>query len=285
MLVVVAVLVILAALFYPVYTSAIVAAKQIPCIHNFHSVSKAERMYMDEYSDRFPPTNYHAYVPERVDPSDRTWVQLVSPYATSMDVFECPADTGRSIPAKIGPADDIDAAPSDDWGEFYTRSLRTNMGLNYIYLAPLLKEDGVWRCYPLRASEVGSPARTLLYVDSIWGRDKVGRPFGGGQWIVVPPCRYSSGTNGLQQSDSFPPVVELGQLYVRIAPLAWDNGTLSGNRFGGAWPWHGGRFTVGFVDLHVAALNVEALTAGCEVRRQWGGLIHDRHAYIWDLQD
>ncbi|GMV35812.1 MAG: hypothetical protein AMXMBFR61_03200 [Fimbriimonadales bacterium] len=284
LLVVVAVIAILAALLFPVMSAARGAAIRASCAENFSAVLKALRMYMDEYSDRFPPTNYHAYIPERVDPDDRTWVQVLYPYTRSVDVFECPGDTGRATPARVGRWDDVDAAPDDDWGEFYVRSLRTNLGFNFMYLSPLVRDVTLgWMAFPNRFSSIASPARTLVFVDSVWGRDHLGRPFGGGQWVVVPPCRYLA-ANAVNR-DTFPRVVWQNEYYWRMAPKGWESDPKSSNYYGGAWNWHNGGFTVVFADGHVRRLMPDELTAGCSRLQNWDGLISDQSAYIWDLQD
>ncbi len=239
-------------------------------------------MYLDEYNLRFPPANYHAYIPGPPDHEDRTWVQIVSRYARSMDVFECPADNGRQIQPEITAADDMDAAPDNDWGEFYIRSLRTNYGFNYVYLSPVVfdESNGTYRSFPSRNSAIKNQSKTLLFVDSVWSRDKNGHPVGGGQWIVYPPCQNV--VENLNRWDSFPTVTQDHALYRKIAPDGWDKDPLSGNRFGGAWGWHDGKATQMFADGHAATRPINSLYDGCQFQEAWQGVIVNQSKYIWD---
>jgi len=286
LLIVLAIIAILAGILFPVFRAAINAARQSACLQHYSQAAKATLVYCDEYNGRFPPANYHAYLPPPapVDPDDRTWVQLVSQYTRSLEVFECPADFGRGHDREIGPGDDMDVAPNDDWGAFYIRSLRSNIGFNYMYLSPLGSDSqNVWRPRPLRATDPQFPSETLMLVDSVWGVDKQGRPYGGGQWLVVPPCRYYNNTSdGGNAADSLPQNVDLNQ-YMKIAPDGWDLRSYSSAQYGGAWSWHAEHFTIAYVDGHVNTVSLGRLTDGCEIRKNFAGLIQDKSRYLWDL--
>lgn len=282
LLIVVGILAILAGILFPVFTSALGAARQAACLSHFAQVSKAVTGYMDDYNTVFPPANYHGYSPGMVDASDRTWVQAVFPYAKSIDVFHCPADYGRGAEPGVRPSDDMDATPDSDWGQAYIQSLRTDLGYNYSYLSPVGQVAfGQFMARPTRLISVQQPTMTLVFIDSVWAVDQTGKPYGGGQWLVAPPCRYDY-SDMTTDTDTFP-VKEFVDFYDRVAPHGWDMKPGSGTQYGGSWPWHDGRFTVAFVDGHVKSLDLGAVTAGCDPKRDYNGLIRDRTKYLWSL--
>ena len=101
----------------------------------------------------------------------------------------------------------------------------------------------------------------------------------GGNWVVEPPCVYDE--NGKLME----PMSTLGSKWQHYTPSGWQVGnTASWLEFGGCWPWFNKRFRVTYMDSHVGSLAVGALTAGCDVRRNWAGKVTDPSKYIWDLR-
>lgn len=276
---VIAILAILSAILFPVFSRVRMAARKAVCISNFHQAQLATSLYLDDYEDRFMPVNHQPGGPlnSRVD---RTWVQMVLPYARSFSVFRCPED---KIGDRVSDSTfDEDLVPGDSFSQYYTASQHVNTGYNYQYLAPIVWNGSAWTSTPRISTQFADPSRTLLFVDSVGSRDVHGNPTGGGSWLVSPPCRYIA--SGRNRVDSF----DLGS---NSNPrslngfVGWDlRSPNSPYRFGGAWQWHTSVGTVVKLDGSVRPMSPSALSAGCDVRTSWLGNIVDTNLYQWDFQ-
>jgi prepilin-type N-terminal cleavage/methylation domain-containing protein/prepilin-type processing-associated H-X9-DG protein len=278
LLVVLAILSVLAGIMFPVLRLAVDAAKRTKCLSNYEQVGRAMALYLADYDDRVPPVNYR-----RVDPSDpgtdRNWVQTLLPYAGSIELFQCPSDYGRA--GTVAPPSFT--LSSDAWRFYYDTTLRSNLGFNYMYLSPLVQLQGRdWRSFPVQLSAVTNQSETLMFIDSIWDRSAAGLPFGGGSWVVIPPCRYrDDGVGSGDDTFVLPPGT---QYYFGFVPVGWQ--PASANTwltYGGAWPWHKGRFNMLYVDGRAATVTVNQLVQGCDFQDKWRGLIKEPDQYIWDL--
>ncbi|MFQ3587861.1 MAG: prepilin-type N-terminal cleavage/methylation domain-containing protein [Fimbriimonadaceae bacterium] len=277
LLVVAAILAILAAVLSPVFRSARGVAERTHCAANFRSAMQATHLYLADYDDRFMPVSYHPGEP--ADPArDRTWVQVLMPYVRSFGVFRCPSDTTPRSPSDA--VFDQDLVPGDTLSRFYRASKRTNLGYNYLYFSPVTLGPTGWQVMPRNVSEIANLARALVFVDSVKARGGSGQPEGGGSFVVVPPCRYQNEAG--RRIDTF----GLGYGAVVYAPNpGWrPSDPLSPYQFGLAWPWHNGRASVVRFDGTTAAMTVEQLAEGCDVRDNWEGNILDADRYLWDLR-
>lgn len=256
----------------PVFRLARDSAKATTCISNFHQTALATQLYLVDYDDRLLPVN-HLPGQTGTATNDRTWVQIVQPYLRSFAVFRCPSDYGRR-PAAEGVFDG-DLVPGDPEARFYQASKRSNLGYNHLYLAPVVRSGtGPWVAATRTASQANDPSRTLLFVDSVWDVDSRGKPFGGGRWLVTPPCRFESRGGGVY--DTF---ANEGAVYV--PEVGWMPGL---RRYGGAWAWHQNRVNVVRLDSSARSVPMTSLTAGCDAQARWNGRITDPDAYSWDLR-
>lgn len=272
LLVALATIALLAAIALPVFRVARDSARATTCLSNFHQTAMATQLYLVDYDDRLIPVN-HRPGQNGNAANDRTWVQIVQPYIRSFAVFRCPADYGRR-PVGEGVFDG-DLVPGDPEARFYQASKRSNLGYNHLYLAPVVRvASGPWVAATRMASQANDPSRTLLFVDSVWDIDTRGRPFGGGRWLVTPPCRYES--RGRNLTDTF---ANEGTVF---AP---EQGWMPGlKRFGGAWAWHQNRVNVVRLDSSAKSVPMTSLTAGCDLQARWSGNITDPDTYSWDLR-
>lgn len=273
LLIVISIVAVLAAISSPVYRGAVAATKRTVCIHNFRSIGSAMMMYTADYDDKVPPVNYK-YANINNPGEDRTWVQTLAPYAGDFRLFTCPGDTGRGS-----------AGTPSGWEGYYAASLRSNLGYNYLYLSPLVQDQaGNWASWPISMSQIANPSRTITFIDSVWDRTQTGQPTGGGSWVTVPPCRYMKvGTGPVIDTFTMPVGT---RNYFGFSPVGWQpTSSLSWLVYGGAWPWHSGKFTVGFADGRSEVLSLDELTAGCDFESSWRGLIRDPSTYLWDLND
>lgn len=262
----------LAAIMMPVFRVARDSAKATVCISNFHQTGLATQLYLVDYEDRLLPVNHRPGETGNAS-NDRTWVQLMQPYLRSFAVFRCPADYGKR-PTGEGVFDG-DLVPGDPEARFYEASKRSNLGYNHYYLAPVVRTGGgPWAAIPRSASQANDPSQTLLFVDSVWDVDAKKNPFGGGRWLVTPPCRYEARAQG--QVDTF---ASEGTVYLP------EQGWLpSQGKFGGAWAWHQKRVNVVRLDTSARSVPMSVLTAGCDAQERWTGHITDVDRYWWDLR-
>jgi prepilin-type N-terminal cleavage/methylation domain-containing protein len=274
LLVVIAILAFLTAVLFPVFKRVEDASRKAVCANNFHQVSLATRMYMDDYEGRFMPVSDTPGA-EANSRTDRTWVQVVLPYVTgNLSVFHCPSNpTGDTDISTF----DQDLVPGDTYSEFYTASLHVNTGYNYQYLAPVLFQNGEWVSQPRLESEVRDNSRTILFVDSKWSLTDSNWSEGG-SWLVAPPCRYVTTPDG-KSFDTF----LAGQPAQRafVFGVGW-NSEGGVQVYGGAWPWHMGRMTVAHVDGSIQSMTPGQLAAGCSTSPTNASQITDPKVYAWD---
>jgi prepilin-type N-terminal cleavage/methylation domain-containing protein len=259
LLIVILVVSILAAILFPVFVQAKQAALQSSCISRFSQTAQATHIYLNDYDDVFMPVNYQ---PGREsDPhTDRTWVQMMLPYTGSFKTFRCPADHA-TIDQTIATFDP-DLVPGDLSARYYTASMHVNLGYNFQYLAPVVREGQSWLAEPKEISSLPDPNSMLLFVDSTW--DVVNKaPSGGGSWLVSPPCRY-------EEVD--------GRM---LDTIGWGFSSDGSSQYGGAWPWHSGKLTIATVEGSVRPITLSQLGAGCNILPSWSGTIDDRHIYLW----
>src|SRR5438045_723399 len=88
LLTVLAILLVLAGLLFPVFVAAKGAAKKAQCISNMRQAQIATDLYMSDYDQYFMPVNHRPGAPANAR-LDRTWVQLILPYAKSFGIFTC----------------------------------------------------------------------------------------------------------------------------------------------------------------------------------------------------
>jgi general secretion pathway protein G len=102
LLVVVAIIVILAGILYPVFAAARRAAYNATCLSNLKQIGLAVQMYAQDYDEAFPTaccqadrvvgkaqTNYPV-------PTPYLW-EVVNPYVKNPSVWRCPGDTGFTV--------------------------------------------------------------------------------------------------------------------------------------------------------------------------------------------
>jgi prepilin-type N-terminal cleavage/methylation domain-containing protein len=282
LLVVIAIISIVAGILFPVFLGAKGAALRVSCASNLHQIAVATRLYGGDYDDRFMPINYQpASKPN--SRNDRTWVQMILPYAKDFALFRCPADTSNH--PELEATFDKDLVPGDADSQYYTASLRSDYGYNYQNLAPIVRQDGLWVAQPKVTTDIEDPSHTILFLDSVWSRSSNGTPVGGGNWLVVPPCRYyKPAAMGVPAVDSFTGS-QRASTQVFTTTDGWEPEVYtSSSVYGGAWPWHNGKLNVAEVDGSIRSLDPQQLSTGCDALGQWAGSIEDPISYMWDIR-
>lgn len=275
LLVVVGIIAILAALLFPVFRAARISSQQSICSGQFRQVLAAHLMYSSEYDDRFVQASYRSDA-NATPLNDRKWPQILGAYTRTNSVYECPSD--RAERPSLESVFSADLSLADPDARLYVRAQRSNLGYNAHYLSPRIGTGPNAFYSPVATSMLEDPAATLQLVDSVWSV-RNGRPSGGGNYIIQPPCRFVAESGILRNTiedsaiDDFP--LDRGWSVSQVP----DQTT-----YGGAWPWHGGRLTVGYADGHVRARVPKSLGEGCDVKPALKGTILSLDVYQWDLR-
>lgn len=286
-----AIIAVLSGILFPVFASARESARKTSCLSHFRQATRGMTLYQGDYDDVFVPANHQ--LEQAADSSnDRTWVQLLLPYARSFENFVCPSDHTR---ASLKATYDDDLVVGDMDSRYYTASQRSNLGYNFLNLAPIVKEQGRWVARPRNYTGIESPSSTILFADTVWDVTPTGEPTGGGSWLVVAPCRYiapdanrEGGAGGPGRPSARPIDAFTGDtktVEVFTTGDGWtSNEKNSRLRYGGAYPWHRGRLTVAMLDGSARSEAPNALGRGCDVQPKWAGMIRSTATYLWDAQ-
>ncbi len=117
----IAIIAVLAALLFPVFSAARGKAREITCISNLRQVGLAIRMYTQDYDDLYPwavdPTDKYTPVIWSQYPDFQAQIpfmpfmhEVLQPYIKSQELFHCPSDTGYDVEDFTGVP--IDANPT-----------------------------------------------------------------------------------------------------------------------------------------------------------------------------
>jgi prepilin-type N-terminal cleavage/methylation domain-containing protein/prepilin-type processing-associated H-X9-DG protein len=113
LLVVIAIIAILAAILFPVFAQARSKARQIACVSNMKQMGTAVMMYVQDYDETYPPSNYRHT--NALGTANRAWQFMVEPYVKGgyTDVGVSRAGIKRSLffcpeyEKSLGPAQNI----------------------------------------------------------------------------------------------------------------------------------------------------------------------------------
>jgi prepilin-type N-terminal cleavage/methylation domain-containing protein len=277
LIVVIAIIAIIAAILFPVFSQTRLHAYQISWTGSARQVALSTQLYVDDY-DNTMMLPRHNMNPSADARNDRTWVQSLLPYTSNFEIFFCPTDNTRPARSAIF---DPDLSLGDTTARYYEQSQRTNLGYNFAYLAPIYRQGPNWNIVPRTSYDIENPSSTLLYGDSAW-EVKDGKPSGGGNYLIIPPCRYQVSNSRIV--DTFAPGIN-SNVNLFESGLAWEVPSRTWNgEAGGLYPWFKKSITITFVDGHVKSVPLQAVTAGCDVKSNWQGYIVDDTRYIWDLK-
>jgi prepilin-type N-terminal cleavage/methylation domain-containing protein/prepilin-type processing-associated H-X9-DG protein len=104
LLVVIAVIVIVAAILFPVFSAAREKARQVSCISNIQQLGKATMLYAQDYDETYPlgliscSNDGYFWTTWNDQSSDRacsgfqlTWMDLLYPYVLNWNIYHCPS--------------------------------------------------------------------------------------------------------------------------------------------------------------------------------------------------
>jgi len=108
LLVAIAIIAVLAALLFPVFTAARGKAHSAACASNLHQIGLAVEMYSSDYDEHYPfgVDSADRYCPVIWDPFPQWqaliptmpfFYQILDPYVKSAEVWHCPSDSGYDV--------------------------------------------------------------------------------------------------------------------------------------------------------------------------------------------
>src|SRR3954471_5875817 len=94
LLVVIAIIAILAAILFPVFGRARENARRSSCQSNNKQIMLGFKQYSQDYDELFPAYNSSGPV---TTPSSQGFINAVQPYLKSLQIFQCPSETGSTV--------------------------------------------------------------------------------------------------------------------------------------------------------------------------------------------
>jgi len=179
LLVVIAIIAILAAILFPVFAQAKLAAKKTASLSNVKEITLAEIMYQGDYDDQLclytsGALNFTA----TAQPTYLTWTLLEQPYIKSLQLNVDP-----------GMGDVMGNFNGSNQSYWLAWNLFSQYGYNYLFLSPF------WQCstsLSRSGTAAVNPANTVMFTSSVnfdypttQGWDAANAP---GAWPIVAPA-------------------------------------------------------------------------------------------------
>lgn len=259
LLVVISIIAILAAILFPVFASAREKARQAESISNLKQLAIAFQLYTQDYDEVMPPPGW--FDPAAADTTQPDnfgvyrWPWIILPYEKTMAVFRSPNDPYDSYDDYN---DCYDGVSSDDcrnllgnvYGGYFWGMFGPSYGYNWRYLAPSIHDssyeiggspDGLTLSpmddaadallgQGVTLGKIQAPSSTVMLADSTWAPSSNPSKLVMGFFIIDPPQKWT-GT---------PPLTDTS--------------------FGYVMPRNQGMVNVAFVDGHVQAQSIGALS-------------------------
>jgi prepilin-type N-terminal cleavage/methylation domain-containing protein/prepilin-type processing-associated H-X9-DG protein len=265
LLVVIAIIAILAAILFPVFAQAKLAAKKTSSLSNVKEIGLAEIMYQGDVDDSFVLSLSGTYGNLGANPNhSNTWVYLLQPYVKSMAMMVDPITSDSNNIFGSGP-----------YAWYYNQNRLPFYGYNYLFLSPFNAcNDSVSRSL----SSSIKPSETVMFTES---QGFTTNPTGGwygsnapGAWPIILPapnaCIWYDGTQGSGNWSA-----NVGDPKGKITSSVRTK-ALSGSN-------------VVWVDGHAKFMNDSALAAGTDygsasyTNGNEGAQITDMSKYLWSL--
>ncbi len=257
LLVVIAIIAILAAILFPVFAQAKLAAKKTASLNNVKQITLGSGMYANDNDDVVPlameVNTFH------------TWADGVQPYIKNWDVFFSPLGGNRMIAAWSGKP-----LVPDNWKYF----VQYGYNASYMNRSPdcspgSFQANGNPFGTPISSTSVQDPAATIEFAET--GQDAPEDNVGA--HIVYGP--------GMQTSNDVCTYGDWGATNSLYYGLKGNTGVTHQGFFR---PRENGG-VIGFMDGHAKLLNIGSLTGGTNwtSSSKFGeAVVEDRSKYLWD---
>jgi len=256
LLVVIAIIAILAAILFPVFAQAKVAAKKTVELSNSKQDALAGIMYAGDYDDivvplQSSPNGYNDVFATNPQLLIQNRGQLINPYSKNLDIQRNPLDPNATNAQ-------LYAGATDPLTQQFNATQRSDHGYNYFYLSPF---NANVQFVGVSSTSIGRPAQTITTVDSLWDAPG-GNPTGGGNWFVQAPSYWNSTTQ------------------YWFGP--WTFGSLPPNdtefNYGACWDYSKGMVVISFQDGHAKTMPTPNLWAGANPLTS---SVTNPDAYLW----
>ena len=117
LLVVIAIIAILAAILFPVFAQAKMAAKRTSCLSNGRQIGMSVKIYLNDFDDTMPIFYAYNSQPPAGQPGHKGIEVELLPYSKNKDIFRSPLDSG-------GPYMSVDVPGADTYWKAYGSSYR-----------------------------------------------------------------------------------------------------------------------------------------------------------------
>lgn len=159
LLVVIAIIAILAAILFPVFTSAKENAKQATCLKHGQQLGNALTMYLDDHGGKFPL----CWIFQK--DITLTWAHGLCKYTKSLGVFTCPSVPNRRFTDRTTPGLNNDADRiTGGWG--YNTSLGNAAGPSNQNGVGRGKYADAAKQVPYSLSDITAPTQHIIFGDS-----------------------------------------------------------------------------------------------------------------------
>lgn len=181
-LVVVAIIALLAAILFPVFSRARENGRRASCQSNLKQIALGIAQYTQDYDERFPMV----FGTGSAIPGPYGWADAVQPYIKSLQIYQCPSDSrAPTSNPSIGDSPDDEAGYIDyfyNWAMQSREGTFTSSGACYL---PVVWKDSI------TLSELERASQTVLVMDGVSGS-----AWNGTQGSTDPGMAYLSRAQG-----------------------------------------------------------------------------------------
>jgi len=267
LLVVIAIIAILAAILFPVFAQAKVAAKNASSLSNVKQTTLAAIMYEGDYDDMIVMA---CWMP--ASGAWQTWGRVIQPYMKNTNIMYSPLGGPHAVSSWMT----IFTTPNLDWignwQYFFQYGMNAtwlnpangqcnNIGVNSNLFGP-----------PISATSLNQPASTVFFTDS--GQDAPQQNVGS-YTVFAPGSMQAPDVCAYDGDDWGPnPAFYFGGI----------TGSTTVTQAGAVYPRAPGGANIGFVDGHTKGLQLGSLAAGTNWYKGQAlgtSLILDRTKYMW----
>jgi prepilin-type N-terminal cleavage/methylation domain-containing protein/prepilin-type processing-associated H-X9-DG protein len=274
LLVVIAIIAILAAILFPVFAQAKVAAKNASSLSNVKQTSLAELMYSNDYDDMVIMA---CWIPTVGNGAWYTWGRQIQPYMKNVNIMYSPLGGPHAVTSWMV----IFSQPSYNWIGNWQYFFQYGMNSSWLNPASTCSQLQLpspsapgFNLFgpPISGTSLNQPASTIFFTDA--GEDAP--QLNVGSYVALAPGTEQAPDNCVYGGDDWGPNPNFY--------FAGITGSTTTTQAGGVYPRAPGGANIGFADGHTKSQQLGTIAAGTNWSKgQANGtaLILDRTKYEW----